>query len=101
MTIEQDLRNRDTDALLDALVRLQSRREARRFVRDLMTADEIRMVVDRWRVARMLHTGCTYRQIEERTGLSSRTIARISRWLRSGEGGYRAMLSEPGPGGRS
>jgi TrpR-related protein YerC/YecD len=62
-----------------------------------MTEDEIRMIVERWRVARMLSAGKTYRQIEEETGLSSRTIARISHWLREGEGGYRAMLSRTDP----
>ena len=51
------------------------------------------MVVDRWRVARMLHAGRTYREIETKTGLSSRTIARISHWLREGEGGYRGVLA--------
>ena len=84
-----------------ALIRLRTVPQARRFIRDLMTEDEIRMIVDRWRVARMLDEGCSYREIGEATGLSSRTIARISRWLQEGEGGYRAMLerSRGGDGG--
>ena len=85
--------NKDANDLLAALLRLQSAREAKRFLRDLMTEDEIQMIVARWRVARLLNEGKTYRQIEEETGLSSRTIARISHWLQEGEGGYRAMLS--------
>ena len=72
---------------------------------DIMTEDEIRMIVGRWRVARMLDEGRSYREIGEATGLSSRTIARISRWLQEGEGGYRAMLdrarSGDGDGGLS
>ena len=39
----------------------------------------------------MLDAGNSYREIEEQTGLSSRTIARISHWLKSGKGGYRLM----------
>ena len=89
----KQLWTREAGKLLDAVVSLRTRREAKRFLRDLMTEDEIRMVVDRWRVARMLHEGLPYKEIEERTGLSSRTIARISRWLRVGEGGYRSMLA--------
>ncbi len=85
--------NREADALLEAILRLDGVAEARRFFRDLMTEDEIRMIVDRWRVARMLHEGRSYRQIESETGLSSRTIARISHWLRRGRGGYRKMLA--------
>ena len=78
--------------LLRSLVRLGTTREARKFIRDLMTEDEIRMIVARWRVARLLADGKTYLEIEQETGLSSRTIARISRWLRQGEGGYRLLL---------
>jgi len=91
---KRDLWDREAGELLRALVRLQSVREAKRFIRDLMTADEIRMIVDRWRVARMLDQGASYREIESRTGLSSRTIARISRWMQEGEGGYRAMIAK-------
>ena len=85
--------DREAVALLRTILGLGSVAEARRFFRDLMTEDEIRMIVDRWRVARMLHAGRSYREIEAATGLSSRTIARISRWLREGEGGYRRMLA--------
>lgn len=88
--------------LLKALLGLRTPSEARRFLRDLMTEDEIRMIVDRWRVARMLAEGCSYKDIEAKTHLSSRTIARISRWLKTGEGGYRLMLarSSAAPGSR-
>ena len=72
MTDRQELWTKEADDLLDALLSLSSRRDARRFVRDLMTPDEIRMVVERWRVARMLSTGVSYKQIEKSTGLSSR-----------------------------
>jgi TrpR-related protein YerC/YecD len=89
-----DIWDREAGELLRALVRLQSVREAKRFIRDLMTTDEIRMIVDRWRVARMLDQGVSYREIEAQTGLSSRTIARISRWMQEGEGGYRAMIAK-------
>jgi TrpR-related protein YerC/YecD len=91
--MDQELWNRDADELLRVILGLGGPREARRFLRDLMTEDEIRMIVDRWRVARMLHEGRTYRDIEAETGLSSRTIARISRWLQEGEGGYRRQLA--------
>ena len=85
-------------ALLDELP--HSRFEILKAIHDLvgyelarpLSRKEIEAMVDRWRVARLLHEGRTYREIEESTGLSSRTIARISRWLRSGEGGYQRQL---------
>ena len=93
MDRNRNLWDKEAVELLGALLRLRSLAEAKCFVRDLMTEDEIRMVVDRWRVARMLDEGCSYRRIEQETGLSSRTIARISAWLRNGEGGYGVMVS--------
>lgn len=85
----------DADAieLVRSLLSLRNVREAVRFLRDLLTEDEIRMIVNRWRVARLLDAGTSYVEIERRTGLSSRTIARISRWLSRGEGGYRMLLA--------
>jgi len=91
--VSDRLWNREADSLLRTILRLPDVRVARRFFRDLMTEDEIHMIVDRWRVARMLDSGRSYREIETETGLSSRTIARISRWLKRGEGGYRRMLT--------
>ena len=78
------------------MLELRTKREARRFLRDLLTEDEIQMIVARWRVARSLDAGQSYREIESQTGLSSRTIARISRWLKRGEGGYRLALKRGG-----
>ena len=98
MSTDEKLWNKDADDLIDALVSLKTRKEAKCFFRDLLTRDEIRMVVDRWRVARMLDSGLSYKQIEQQTKLSSRTIARISRWLKEGEGGYRKMLTQRGKG---
>lgn len=94
-TMDRDddtLWGRESADLLRSLLCLKTPREARSFIRDLMTEDEIRMIVARWRVARMLASGRTYYAIEQETGLSSRTIARISLWLRKGEGGYRLLL---------
>ena len=84
--------DREAIELVRSLMSLRTVREAIRFLRDLLTEDEIRMIVDRWRVARLLDSGTSYRDIEGQTGLSSRTIARISRWLSEGEGGYRLLL---------
>lgn len=93
--------SREAFALLRTFLRLRDVREVQHFLRDLMTEDEIRMIVHRWWVARLLHAGATYRDIAERTGLSSRTIARISTWLQRGEGGYAALLQRAGKKGRA
>jgi TrpR-related protein YerC/YecD len=87
-----DWRSADTEALLDAVVRLQDRDEAARFFRDLCTLNELRDMAQRWAVARLLDDGMHYAQISRETGASTATITRIASWLNHGEGGYREAL---------
>jgi len=87
-----DWRSGDTEALLDALVRLESRDEAARFLRDLCTLNELRDISQRWAVVRLLDGGMHYAQISRETGASTATITRIASWLNHGEGGYREAL---------
>ncbi len=86
--------NLNTDGLLDAVLMLKNRQEAKRFFRDLLTEDEILEFGRRWNAARMLDRRVSYAAIERMTGLSSKTIARISRWLTRGMGGYRLVLAQ-------
>jgi TrpR-related protein YerC/YecD len=79
--------------LFKAIRSLRSVAEARRFFRDLLTDDELSMLSRRWQVVSMLSEGLHYREIEERTGMSSRTVARIARWYKEGPGGYRLALT--------
>jgi TrpR-related protein YerC/YecD len=87
-----DWRSADTEALLDAVVRLRDRDEAARFLRDLCTLNELRDMAQRWAVVRLLDDGMHYAQISRETGASTATITRIASWLNHGEGGYREAL---------
>lgn len=86
------LKQRDIDDLFTAITRLESLEECRKFLRDLLTETEIREFAERWKVARMLSQGVPYTTIEDETGLSSRTIARVHKWVKQGKGGYTMML---------
>lgn len=86
--------NKDTDVLFRTILKLRNIDEARRFFRDLLTEKEIIEFARRWKVARMLNKGIKYTEIEQETGMSSTTIARIHRWLKGGMGGYRLMLKK-------
>ena len=83
---------KDIDSLYRAVLSLRNINEARRFFRDLLTKNEIEEFAERWKTARMLSDGVPYTQIVEETGISSTTVARVSRWLRKGMGGYRLTL---------
>jgi TrpR-related protein YerC/YecD len=87
-----DWRTADAEALFDAILQLETREQAERFVRDLCTINEIRDMAQRWAVVRLLDAGMHYAQISRETGASTATITRIASWLHHGEGGYREAL---------
>jgi TrpR-related protein YerC/YecD len=87
-----DWRTPDAEALFDAILALETREDAERFIRDLCTLSEIHDLAQRWAVVRMLDDGLHYAQISQRTGASTATITRIAQWLKHGEGGYRDAL---------
>ncbi len=87
-----DWRTADAEALFDAILLLETREQAERFVRDLCTLNEIRDLAQRWAVVRLLDAGMHYAQISRETGASTATITRIASWLHHGEGGYRDAL---------
>jgi TrpR-related protein YerC/YecD len=91
-----DWRSADTEALLDAVVRLEDRDEAARFLRDLCTLSELRDMAQRWAVVRHLDDGKHYAEISRETGASTATITRIASWLNHGEGGYKEALERLG-----
>ena len=74
-----DLRSEDVEALLDVLVRMDDKETLFALLEDLT-------------VARMLDAGKSYAAIEQATGASATTIARVSKCLSYGTGGYRAAL---------
>ena len=80
--------------LIESILLLENKSEAKKFLRDLLTEGEIIEFAKRWEAAKMLSMGSVYTDIEERTGLSSTTIARISKWLTKGAGGYTMMLQK-------
>jgi len=84
-----DAKNR---RLADALTLLNSPEDARHFLRDLLTEAEISEFARRLKAADMLSRGMSYKKVEKETGFSSATVARVSKWLRHGEGGYVAVL---------
>jgi TrpR-related protein YerC/YecD len=92
--VADEWRTPDTDALIEAILRLDDRDDAERFLRDLCTIGELRDMGQRWAVVRLLDAGMHYAEISKRTGASTATITRIASWLNHGEGGYRGMLDK-------
>lgn len=87
------LDTKEVASLFQVILLLKNESEAKKFLRDLLTEAEIKEFANRWRVARMLNKKIDYKTIEKETKMSSTTIARISKWLNNGMGGYRLMLN--------
>ncbi len=84
--------NEDNRRLIGVILALETADEAERFLRDLMTEGEIEEFAKRLQAATLLTQKVPYTTIKGKTGLSSRTIARVSSWLNGKGGGYRLML---------
>lgn len=87
-----ELRTSEVEDLLKVMVGVRDADTAFAFAEDVMTIREIREISQRLQVARMLDEGKPYTAIERETGASATTIARVSKALNYGSGGYRAAL---------
>lgn len=86
--------NKSTLNLYKAILSLENEDECKKFFRDLLSEAEIKEFSARWKVARLLDAKVPYEKIEKQTGMSSTTIARISKWLNNGMNGYRLVLDK-------
>lgn len=87
------LRTADVNDLLRVLATMDNPDEIFSLLEDLFTVREIRETSQRLGVARMLAAGKSYAAIEAETGASATTIARVSKCLSYGAGGYAKALA--------
>lgn len=90
---EDRLRTPAVEELLRALLTLETPDEAYALLVDLCTVREVQEMAQRLEVARMLSAGEHYTAIQENTGASATTIARVSKALNYGADGYRMVLA--------
>ena len=88
-----DWNSENSKKLIRAVLTLKTEDEAKRFLRDLMTKKEIDEFSKRLRAAELLMDYTPYVYIEKETGLSSTTIARVSKWLNRKNGGYKEIIN--------
>ena len=74
--------------LLEVFAGLTRPNDVFALLEDLFTVREIKDTSQRLDVARMLRKGSSYAVIEKATGASATTIARVSKALNYGAGGY-------------
>lgn len=89
---KQELKGGDAEALVKAFLSMRNSVEMKAFLRDLLTESELVEFAKRYRAARSIAKSIHYDVIEEETGLSSRTIARVKQWYKHGKGGYQLAI---------
>lgn len=87
-----NIRTPEVENLLEVLVALDDKDTLFALMEDVFTIREIRESSQRLAVAQMLDEGNSYARIEQETGASATTIARVSKCLSYGAGGYKAAL---------
>ena len=80
--------------LYEALLRLETVEETAMFLDDLCTIKELESMCQRLKAAKMLLNGKTYQEIVAETEISSATLARVSKCVRYGEGGYKNVITK-------
>ena len=93
MNVDNVWNDENCQRLAKALAAISDADQMRAFLRDLMTEKEIIEMSARLQAAKMLADGETYSAIVAETKLSSRTVARISSWMKKGAGGYDYALT--------
>ena len=84
--------DKKTEDLMKAILTLRTIDEAEKFFRVWLTKQEVIKFARRWQAAKMLSKNIPYSQVEKETGLSSTTVARVSKWLKRGMKGYKLVL---------
>ena len=82
------------DNFFEAVLRLESIEDARRFFEDVLTVKELESISQRLKVASMLRAGCNYQEVSRASGASTATISRVNKCLMYGSGGYDLVLGE-------
>ena len=78
--------------LYKAILSLENVDECAAFFDDICTIQELEALSQRFEVARLLHDGKNYVDINKQTGASTATICRVSKCLTYGDGGYETVI---------
>ena len=78
--------------LSNSFLFLNDPQEIFEFLRDLLTVEELQEFQKRFDIAVRLHYKIPYTQIQEELGVSSTTVARVSKYLKGNHQGYEKVI---------
>ncbi len=80
--------------LYKELIKIETEEECENFLNDLCTIKELESMCQRLKAAKMFLEGKTYNEIIDETEISSATLARVSKCVRYGTGGYENVIKK-------
>ena len=80
------------DTLFKAILSLENIEECYSFFEDACTIQELESIAQRFEVARHLHSGKSYAEVNKLTGASTATICRVGKCVNYGSGGYKTAI---------
>lgn len=94
MTSAKHVSDEELQRLYDVIAGIDDPVQLKALMEDICTIREINELAQRLTVAFMLDAGESYSMIQEKTGASATTIARVSKCLNYGTGGYRSVMEK-------
>ena len=88
------MKKNDYQELYDALLKLETPQECEDFLDDLCTIKELDDMLQRIRAAKLLLENKTFQEVTNETKISSATLARVSKCVKYGNGGYKHIFEK-------
>lgn len=88
------MNKKDYKELFDEILKLENEEECEKFFDDLCTINELDAMLQRIKAAKMLLEDKTFQEVIKETNISSATLARVSKCIKYGDGGYASIINK-------
>ena len=88
------MKKNDYSELYAEILKLETIEECEKFFDDLCTINELEAMLQRIKAAKMLLEDKTFQEVINETKISSATLARVSKCIKYGDGGYKDILTK-------
>ena len=88
------MKKNDYHELYEQFLKLETLEECELFFDDLCTIKELDSMLQRIKAAKMLLEDKTFIEVTNATKISSATLARVSKCIKYGDGGYKDIITK-------
>ena len=88
------MNKKDYKELFDEILKLENEEECEKFFDDLCMINELDAMLQRIKAAKMLLEDKTFQEVIKETNISSATLARVSKCIKYGDGGYASIINK-------